>query len=73
MAVAEAAIAAAGKHHPFPGFGQIGDQGLAVLIEDLRSRRHLEHDIGATGTGAVLAHAIAALLGLEVLLVAVVE
>ena len=33
----------------------------------------VEHDIGALGAGAVLAHAVAALLRLEMLLVAVVE
>ena len=35
--------------------------------------RQLQHHIGAAGAGAVLAHAMAALLRLEVLLVAIVE
>jgi hypothetical protein len=55
------------------GLGQIGDQGLAVLLEHLRAGRQLENHVGAAGAGAVLAHAVAALLRLEVLLVAIVE
>ena len=34
---------------------------------------HLQHHVGALGAGAVLAHAVAAGLGLEMLLVAVVD
>ena len=40
---------------------------------DLRARRHLDHAVLAVGAGAVLAHAVAAALGLEVLVVAVVD
>src|SRR6185369_8085615 len=53
--------------------GEVVDQRLAVLVEDLRADRHLEHDRFAVGAMAVLAHAIGALLRLEVLLVAIVD
>ena len=56
-----------------PGLNEIGDQGLAVLVEDLGAGRHVQNHIGAFGAGPVLAHAMSALLRLEVLLVAVVE
>jgi hypothetical protein len=49
------------------------DQRLAVLVEHLCADRHLQHDRLAIGAMAVLAHAIGALLRLEVLLVAVVD
>src|ERR1700738_3720829 len=71
MRVAEAAIAAFGQHEFFAERREVVDQGLAVLIEDLRSDRHLEHDRLAIGAMAVLAHAIRALLRLEVLLIAI--
>ena len=61
------------QHHAVAGLGQVGDQRLAVLLEHLRARRQLQHHVGAAGAGAVLAHAMAALLRLEVLLVAIVE
>ena len=73
MCVAETAIAAAGEDYALPGRDQVGDQGLAVLLEDLRSGGQLQHHVGAAGAGAVLAHAVAALLRLEMLLIAVVE
>jgi hypothetical protein len=49
------------------------DQGLAVFVENLRAERYLEHDVFAARAVAVGAHAVAALLRLEVLLVAVVD
>ena len=52
---------------------EIGEQRLLVLVEDLRADRHLQHDVVAAGAVAVLAHAVAAALGLEVLRVAVVD
>src|SRR5262245_9520699 len=73
LGVAEAAIAAAEQHDAVAGLREIGDQALALRIEDLGAGGHGEHDIGALGAGAVLAHAVAALLRLEMLLVAVVE
>ena len=54
-------------------FGQIRDQGLAVLFVDLGADGHLQGDVLAVGAGAVLAHAVAAALCLEVLLIAVVD
>jgi hypothetical protein len=53
--------------------GQIGDQRLTVLIENLRAGRHRQHNIVALGACAVLAHAMPALLGLEMLFIAIVE
>src|SRR5260370_32828949 len=73
MRVAEPAIAAFGQHELFAEGGGGVDQGVAVLVEHLRSDRHLEHYRFAVGAVAVLAHAVGALLGLEVLLIAVVD
>src|SRR5262249_34664877 len=73
MGVAEAALAAARDHRPLSHIGKVREQGLAVLLVDLRAGRHLEHDIVAARAVAVLAHAAAAVLGLEMLLVAVVD
>ncbi len=73
MRVAEAAIAAFGQHELFAERGEIVDQGLAVLVEQLGTHGHLEHDRLAVGAMAVLAHAIGALLRLEVLLIAIVD
>src|SRR5229473_2049979 len=73
MRVAEAAIAAFGQHELFAERGEVVDQRFAILVEHLRSDRHLEHDRFAVGAVAVLAHAVGALLGLEVLLIAVVD
>ena len=53
--------------------GQIGDQGLAVFLIDLRSDRHLHHRVGAIGAGHHLALAAFAALGLHMLLEAVVD
>ena len=60
MRVAEAAIAAARQHDALADLGEIGQQRLAVLLEDLGADRHLEHDVGAARAMAVLAHAAAA-------------
>ena len=73
MDVAEAAVAAPGDHHALADLGQIGDERFAVLLEDLGSGRNLQHRIGAAPAGAVLAHAVNAGLGLEMLLVAIVD
>ena len=73
MRVAEAAIAAFGEHEFFAEFGEVMDQRFAILVEDLRADRHLQHDRFAVGAMAVLAHAIGALLRLEVLLIAIVD
>ncbi|MGY3405812.1 hypothetical protein ACVWZV_001925 [Bradyrhizobium sp. GM5.1] len=46
---------------------------LAIFIEDLRADGDLQHDRLAIGAVAVRARAVLALLGLEVLLVAIVD
>ena len=71
--IAEAAVAALRQHGLLAHLGEIGQQGLAVLVIDLRAGRHLEHQVAAVGAMAVLAHAVAAARGLEMLLVAVVD
>ena len=73
MRIAEAAVAALGDHHALAGLGQIGEQRLVVFREHLRAGRDLHDDIVAAGAGPVLAHAALAALGLEVLLVAIVD
>src|ERR1700760_2906751 len=73
MRVAEAAIAAFGKREFLAELGEIVDQRFAVFVEHLRADRHLENNRLAAGAMAVLAHAVLALLRLEVLLVAIVD
>jgi hypothetical protein len=63
--VAEAAVAAFGNGDALADLGEIGDLRLAVFFVDLRADWHLQHDILAVGAGAVLAHAVAAALGLK--------
>jgi hypothetical protein len=71
--VTEAAVAAARQHDALAYFGEISKQRLAVFVVDLRADRHLEHRIGAVGAVPILAHAGPAVLGGEVLLIAVVD
>src|SRR6516162_320937 len=73
MGVAEATLAAARDHRALSHVGEVGEQDLAVLLVDLRAGRHLQHDIGAARAVAVLAHPAAAVLRLEMLLVAVID
>src|SRR3954471_3122038 len=73
MRVAETAITALGEHETFTDLRKIVDQRLAVLVENLGAERHLQHDVLPVGAMAVLAHAVGALLRLEVLLVAVID
>ncbi len=73
MGVAEAAIAAARERDALADLGHVGDQRFFVLVEDLGSGRNLEDRVGALAAGAVLAHAVGAGLGLEMLLIAVVD
>ena len=47
MRVAEAAVAALGETLALAELGEIGDQRLVVLLEDLRADRNAEHDVGA--------------------------
>ena len=60
-------------HHALADAREIGEQRLAVFVVDLRADRNLEHHVLAVGAVHVLAHAVAAGLGLEVLLVAVID
>src|SRR5262245_2827583 len=71
--IAKTTIAALGDQHALPDRGEIGQQGLVVLVKDLRAGRYLEHDVGTARAGAIAAHAMATRLGLEVLLVAIVD
>ena len=73
MRIAESAVAAARQHHALADRAEVGKQRLAVLLVNLRARRHREHDVVTVCSVAVLAHAGAAVLGLEMLLVAVVD
>ncbi len=54
-------------------FGEVGDEGFVVLLENLRADGHPQHGVLAGGAGAVAAHAVHAGLGLEVLLIAIVD
>src|SRR5262249_35020326 len=71
--VAETAIAALGEDGALAHPGEVGEQGLVVLVEYLRADRNPQHYVGRRRPRAVLAHAVAAGLGFEVLLVAVVD
>ena len=73
IGVAEAAIAAGGDAEALADMGEVADQRLVVLGEDLGAGRHLQRHVGALGAVAVAAHAVHAGLGLEVLLVAIVD
>jgi hypothetical protein len=73
IGVAKAAIAALGKQESLADFGEIGDQRFAVLLIYLRALRHLQHNVGTFGAVAVAPHAVHAGLGLEVLLVTVID
>src|ERR1700724_3750080 len=73
MRLANPAIAAFRQHESFTERRKIVDQRFAILVEHLRSHRYLEHNRLAVGAMAVLAHAVGALLGLEVLLIAIVD
>ena len=71
--VAPAAVAAARQQHALAGPRQVGDQRLAVLLEDLGADRHPQHHVVGALAGALLAHAGLAVPGEEMLLVAVVD
>src|SRR5579883_2282400 len=71
--VAVAAVTALGEHDPLADLGEVGEQRLVVLLEDLRAARQAQDDVLALGAGALAAHAVMAGLGLEVLGVAVVD
>src|SRR5579875_89607 len=71
MRIAETAIAAAREDHALADFGQIGKEML--VLENLGADRHFENGVGPLAAGAVLSHAVAAGLGPEMLLVAVID
>ena len=73
MGVAEPAIAALGDDDALAGVLEVGKQRVALLVEHLRALGHFQHGVGAASAGAVLAHAVHAGLGLEMLLVAEVD
>src|SRR5262245_46151274 len=73
MGISEAAVAAVCQHHAFAHAVEIGEQGLAILLIDLRADGDLEHGIVAARAVTVLAHAAPAVLGLEMLLIAIVD
>src|SRR3712207_5260694 len=73
MLVAAAAVSASREQHPVAGMDEIGNHRRIVGLEDLGSDRHAQDDIAALGAGTALAHAVAALLGLEMLLIAIVD
>ena len=73
MEVAEAAVAALGEENALADLGHVGEDGLLVLVEDFGADGHAEHDIVAVLAGALAAHAVLAVLGEEVLLVAKID
>ena len=73
MAVAIAAIAALGQHDALAGPGDIGNQGVVVLLEQLGAERHLDDEIRRVGAGALGALAMAAALGAKMLLEAKID
>ena len=70
MGVAVSAVAALGDDDPLPRFGNIGEQGFLVFVEDLGAGGNLDGDGFAFRPGTVFAHAVPAAPGLEVLFVA---
>src|SRR5262245_22284591 len=73
MRVAESAVAAFCQDELLTSLGEVGEHGLLILIDDLRTDRHFEDDVRTLGAVPVLAHAVAAGPRLEMLLVAVVD
>ena len=73
MQIAEAAVAAARHHIALADLGEIGDQRLVVFREDLGAHGHFHGHVVAAPARAVAAHAMHAGLGLEMLLVAIVD
>jgi len=73
VGVAKAAVAALGDADAVANVREVGKQRLVVFCEHLRARRDLDDAIFAACARAVAAHAVDAGLGLEVLLVAVID
>src|SRR5262249_56167257 len=68
MGVAETALTAARDHRPLTHGAEVGQQRLAVFRVDLRSGRHLPHDLRAPRAVSILAHATPPALRLALLL-----
>jgi len=71
--VAAAAHAAFEEHEPLADLGEIGEHLFLVLAEHLGAERNLDDEVGCAGPGPVLALAVIAALGLEMLGVAEVD
>src|SRR5207244_10523730 len=55
------------------GVVEVGDDGFLIFIKDFGADGDLEDDVAAVGAVAVAAHAVAAGLGLEVLLISIID
>ncbi len=73
MRVAEAAIAARRDQRALPRMHEVGQKRLVVFREDLRSGRHLQHGILARRARSVRAHAMLAITGCMMLLIAEID
>ena len=73
LGIAKAAIATLGQKVALPDFGKVSDQGFVVFLINLGALGNLQYDICTLGAVAVAPHAVNAGLGLEMLLVAVVD
>src|SRR5262245_35323077 len=73
MCITKTAIAAFGDGGTLSDFGEVGDESVAVFFIDLRADRHLQNNVLTVCAGAVLTHAVAAALRLEMLLIAIID
>ncbi len=53
MQVAVAAVATLEQHDPLADLGEVGQQRLVVVVEDLRAARQAQHDVLACAAGAL--------------------
>src|SRR6185437_15454109 len=73
MRVAVTAVPATEQHMALAGLGEVEQDLVVLLVEDLRADGNAQHDGLACCAAAVGAHAVMALLRLEMLLVAIVD
>ena len=73
MQVAKAAIAALGQQHALPDHGQIGNHRFFVFVDDLGAHRHAQQHVIAVAPRALAAHAVLAIVGKEMLLIAEID
>ena len=71
--VAQSPATAAGKQGLLADLSQVGEQEVAVVIEDLRPGRNLDHQGFAAGAGPVPTHTVGTAPRLEMLTVAEVD